>query len=71
MAVDELKEKVTGAFYALKRTIPYEISIRTWRKILDSVLNPIVFYGGEVWDPSSNQDFTRVRSKFPIETLQK
>ena len=69
MAADELKQKVSEGFYTLKRTIPYHFPIRSRRRILDCDINPIVFYGCEVWDPSSNQDLMALNPS-PIETLQ-
>ena len=36
-AVNELRDKVRRAFYAIKRNIKYDIPIRIWLKILESV----------------------------------
>ncbi len=40
-AVNELRDKASRAFYAIKRQCPIEIPIRIWMKILESVIEPI------------------------------
>ena len=44
-AVNELRYKARRAFYAAKRNIKFDIPIRIWLKILESVLEPITLYG--------------------------
>ncbi len=39
MAVNELKEKGRRAFYAIKREYPIDVLIRTWLKILNTVID--------------------------------
>lgn len=67
-AVNDLRDKARRAFYAIKRNIKLDIPIKTWLKILDSVIEPISLYGCEVWGPLANQDFTKWE-KHQIETL--
>ena len=67
-AVNDLRDKARRAFYAIKRNINFNIPIRIWLKILESVLEPIALYGCEVWGPHTNQDFTKW-DKHQIETL--
>jgi hypothetical protein len=57
--VDDLRDNVRRAFYAIKRNIKFNIPIRIWLKILESVIEPIALYGCEVWDSLTNQDFTK------------
>ncbi|CDQ91392.1 unnamed protein product, partial [Oncorhynchus mykiss] len=58
-AVNDLIDKARRAFYAIKRNIKFNIHIRIWLKILESVIEPIAPYGCEVWGPLTNQDFTK------------
>ena len=67
-AVNDLRDKARRAFYAIKRNINFNIPIRIWLKILESVIEPIALYGCEVWGPLTNQDFTKW-DKHQIETL--
>ncbi|CDQ65370.1 unnamed protein product [Oncorhynchus mykiss] len=60
----DLRDK---AFYAIKRNIKFNIPIRIWQKILESVMEPIALYGCEVWGPLINQDFPKW-DKHQIET---
>ena len=46
----------------------FNIPIRIWLKILESVIEPIALYGCEVWGPLTNQEFTKW-DKHQIETL--
>ncbi len=66
--MNELKEKVRRAFYAIKKSIQIEIPIRIWLKIFQSVIEPIALYGSEVWGPLLNHEFEKW-DKNPIETL--
>jgi hypothetical protein len=56
--VNDLRDKARRAFYAMKRT-KFNIPIRNWLKILESVIEPIALYGCEVWCLLTNQDFTK------------
>jgi hypothetical protein len=58
-AVNDLRDKARRAFYAIKRKIKFDIPIRIWLKILESVIEPIVLYGCEVWGPLTYQEFTK------------
>jgi hypothetical protein len=40
-AVNDLRDKARGAFYAIKRNIIFDISIRICLKILESIIEPI------------------------------
>jgi hypothetical protein len=53
-AVNYLREKARRAFYAMKRNIKFDIPIRIWLKIFESVKEPIALYGCEVWGPLIN-----------------
>jgi hypothetical protein len=55
------------AVYAIKRNITFDIPIRIWLKILESVIDPIALYGCEVWGPLTNQEFPKW-GKHQIET---
>ncbi len=68
MAVNELKEKVKRAFYAIKSKILIDFPIWTWLKILDTVIGPIILYDSEVWGPLTSQDLPKWE-KHPLETL--
>ena len=69
MAVNALKEKARGALHAIKTTFyDFQIPVKIWLKICDSVIQPIVQYGSEVWGPLSHQNFTRW-DKHPTEFL--
>ena len=50
--VNDLRDKARRAFYAIKRNINFNIPIRIWLKILESVIEPIALYGCEVWGPA-------------------
>ena len=63
----ERERREGQAFYAIKRNIKLDIPIRIWLKILESVLEPIALYVCEVWDPLTNQEFTKW-DKHQIET---
>ena len=66
--VNDLRDKARRAFYAIKRNINFNIPIRIWLKIIESVIEPIALYGCEVWGPLTNQDFTKL-DQHKIETL--
>jgi hypothetical protein len=67
-AVNELRDKVSWAFYAIKRNIKFDFPIRIWLEILESDIEPIALYGCEVWGPLTNQEFTKWK-KNQIEIL--
>ena len=67
-AVKDLRDKARRAFYAIKRNIKLDIPIKTWNKILDSVIEPISLYGCEIWGPLANQDLEKW-DKHQTETL--
>ena len=66
--MNDLRDKARREFYAIKRNIKFNIPIRIWLKILESVIEPIDLYGCEVRGPLTNQDFTKW-DKHQIETL--
>ena len=66
--MNDLRDKARRAFYAIKRNIKLDIPIRTWLKILESVIEPIDLYGCEVWGPLTIQELTKW-DKDQIETL--
>ena len=43
-AVNDLRDKARRAFYAIKRKLQFGIPIRTWLKILESVIEPVAFH---------------------------
>jgi hypothetical protein len=47
-AMNVLRDKARSAFYAIKRNIKFDIPMRIWLKILESVIEPIALYGCEV-----------------------
>ena len=54
MTVNALKEKAPRALNAIKRTVyNFQIPIKIRLNIFDSVIQPIVLYGSEVWGPLS------------------
>ena len=65
--LNELRDKARRAFYDIKINIKFDIPIRIWLKILESVKVPIALYGCEVWGPLTNQYFTKL-DKHQIET---
>ena len=67
-AVKDLRDKARRAFYAIKRNIKVDIPIKTWLKILDSVIEPISLYGCEIWGPLANHDLEKW-DKHQTETL--
>ena len=67
-AVNDLREKARRAFYIIKRNIQFDIPIRIWLKILESVTKPIALYGCEVCCLLTNQEFTKW-DKHQTETL--
>ena len=66
-AVNDLRDKARRAFYVIKRNITFDIPIRIWLKILESVIEPIARNGCEVWGPLTNQKITKW-DKHQIET---
>ena len=46
----------------------FQIPVKIWHKIFDSIVQPVVLYGTEVWAPLSQQNFTRW-DKHPTESL--
>ena len=58
-AENDLTDKARRAFYAIKRSIKFNIPIRIWLKILESVIEPIALRGCDVWGPLTNQEFTK------------
>lgn len=59
MAVNALKEKACRALYTIKRKFhKINIPITLWCKIFDSIIQPILLYGSEVWGPLSMCDYT-------------
>ena len=57
--VNDLRDKARRAFYAVKRNIKFEIPIRIWLQILESVIEPFALYGCEIWGPLTNQNYTK------------
>merc|ERR1712168_255401 len=68
LAVNELRDKGRRAFYAIKRSSNINLPVRVWLKIFQSIIEPIILYGSEVWGPLVNQDFEKW-DKHPIEIL--
>ena len=68
LAINDLRDKGRKAFYAIKKSSNIEIPVRIWLKIFNSIIEPIIMYGSEVWGPLGNQDFDKW-DKHPIETL--
>ena len=66
--MNDLKEKARRAFYAIKKSIQFDIPIRIWLKIFQTVIEPIALYGSEVWGPPMHNGFEKW-DKHPIETL--
>ena len=67
-AMNGLRNKARREFYAIKRNIKFDIPIRIWLKILESVIEPIALYGCEVWGPLTKQELTKW-DKHQSETL--
>ncbi len=69
MAVNALKEKTRRPLTAIKRKFyKFQIQIKIWLKIFDSVIQPMAQYGSEVWGPLSHRSYTRW-DKHPTESL--
>lgn len=48
-----LRDKARSVFYTVYRTInKYQPPIKTWLKIIDAIITPILLYGSEIWGPS-------------------
>ncbi len=47
LAVKELKEEAQRAFYAIKRSIKFDIPVQIWLKLFKAVIEPIALYGSE------------------------
>jgi hypothetical protein len=58
--VNDLRDNARRAFYAIKGNIKFDIPIRIWLKILETVIEPIALYGCEVWGPLTNQRFHKI-----------
>ena len=54
-AVNDLRDKASRAFHAIKKNIKLEIPIKIWLKIFDAVMETIAPHGCEVWGPLANQ----------------
>ena len=67
-AVNELREKARRAFYAIKRQIYIQIPIRIWLKLFESVIEPILLYGSEVWGPLTYLNSAQL-DKHPVEIM--
>ena len=59
--MNDLRDKARKVFYAIKRSIKFDIQIRIWQNMHESVIEPIALYGCEAWGPLSNQEFTKLR----------
>ena len=59
-AISNLADKARKAYFALKSKIPYSdnLSVKSWLKLYNSKIVPIIIYGSEVWisDFKSNFD---------------
>ena len=65
----QLKEKTRRALTAIKnKNYNFQILIKIWLKIFDSVIQPIALYGSEVWGPLSHQSYICL-DKHPTESL--
>ena len=67
-AINELREKARRAFYAIKRQMYIQIPISIWLKLFQSVIEPILLYGSEVWGPLTYQNSAQIE-KHPIEIM--
>jgi hypothetical protein len=65
--MNDLRDRARRAFYAIKRNIKFNILIRIWLEVLESVIEPFALYGCEVWGPLTIQEFTKW-DKHQIET---
>ena len=52
--MNDLREKARRALKAIKRNTSFDIPVRIWLKILESVIEPITLCGCEVWGPPTN-----------------
>ena len=69
MAVNALKEKAWKALHAIKRKCyNFQIPVKIWLKIFDSVIQPIALYSNEVWGPLSHQSYTHL-DKYPTKSF--
>ena len=69
-AVNDLRDKARRAFYAIKRNTKFDIPIRIWQKILESVTEPIAFYGCEDWGlitTKNSQNATNTKLRLHVE----
>ncbi len=57
LAVNGFRESGRRAFYAMKKSSNVNVPIRIWLKIFQPIIEPILLYGSEVWDPLVNQGF--------------
>jgi hypothetical protein len=50
-AMSNLADKARKAYFALKSKIPYSdnLSVKSWLKLYNSMIVPIITYGSEVW----------------------
>ncbi len=49
-AIKDLTDKARRAFYSIRRPlIKFNPPIKLWIKIFDSIIKPILLYGGEIW----------------------
>merc|ERR1712035_109342 len=68
LAINDLRDKGRRAFWSIKKSSCIDIPVRVWIKIFQSVIEPIILYGSEVWGPLVTQDFEKW-DKHPIESL--
>lgn len=55
LAVKTLAEKARRAFYAIKSRCGHlKLPIKTWIKLYNSIIKPILLYGCEIWGPVLN-----------------
>ena len=51
-----------------RENVNFQIPVKIWLKIFDSVIQPIALYGSEVWSPLNHQSYTHW-DKHPTESL--
>jgi hypothetical protein len=70
-ASENLADKARKAFYSLKSKISQsdKFSVKTWIKLYNSVILPIITYGSEIWLTDFNLNLDTL-DKLPFEKVQ-
>jgi hypothetical protein len=69
--VNGLRDKARSAFYPIKRNIKFDIPIKIWLKILESVIEPITLYGCEVWGHKNSENGTNTKLRLCMQKFSK